>query len=69
MALSKERKFYIVRKSAYDTLIAWGQKPEQPEFYKETSDLPGDARGQKARDRESGLREAAPNKSLETNRR
>lgn len=58
----KERKFYIVRKSAYDTLIAWGLKPEQPEFYKETSDLSGDAREQKTRDRESGLREAAPNK-------
>jgi hypothetical protein len=63
----KRRKFHIVRKTAYDTLIAWGQKPEKPEFYKETPDLPGDAREQKAGDRESGLREAAPNKSLETN--
>jgi hypothetical protein len=26
-------KCYIVRKTAYDTLIAWGAKPEQPEFY------------------------------------
>ena len=34
----KERKFYTVRRSAYDTLTAWGLKPEQPEFYKETSD-------------------------------
>ena len=66
---NKERKFYIVRRTAYDTLIAWGQKPEQPDFFTETPDLPGDAREQKAGDRESGLREAAPNKSLETNRR
>lgn len=65
----KERKFYIVRQSAYDTLIAWGVKPEQPEFYKETSDLHGDAHEQKTRDRESGLREAAPNEPHAANSR
>lgn len=63
----KERKFYTVRKSAYETLVAWGLKPEQPEFYKESSELPGDARDPKTRGRESGLREAAPNEPRAAN--
>jgi hypothetical protein len=61
----KERELYVVRKSAYDTLLAWGLKPEQPGFYKQPLDLPGDARERKAGDRESGLGEAAPNKHLQ----
>jgi hypothetical protein len=65
----KERKFYIVRKSAYEALVAWGLKPEQPEFYKESSELPGDARDQKTRDRESGVRQAAPNEPHAANSR
>lgn len=29
-----DRRCYIVRKCAYETLTAWGLKPEEPEFYK-----------------------------------